>query len=109
MPLPLKVFPLKWRSGAYEALLRSIDREGDRQKSSPLLHAGPSRQSSRPSMTTRQRVRAVNAARKFVPISCPTGKPSQFYDPSFLRNIKDEGLLPTLQVATAYPHQLPYA
>ncbi|KIM19395.1 hypothetical protein M408DRAFT_231896, partial [Serendipita vermifera MAFF 305830] len=52
-PAPLKVFPLRWRSRKYEALVHSIDTEGQNQKSNPLLHAGPVRRSSRSSLASR--------------------------------------------------------
>lgn len=40
-PVPLKVFPLKWRSKEYKNLLHQLDEIRKKRSSHPLLHAGP--------------------------------------------------------------------
>jgi hypothetical protein len=108
-PAPLKVFPLKWRSRAYERLLHNLDLEQKRKESHPLLHAGPMLPSACSAKKMRVRDRASNTAKKLLPISCPVGKPSQFYDTTFIRDATAQGFLPSLRIGTSYPHELPGA
>jgi hypothetical protein len=108
-PPPIRVYPLRWRSRAYERLLHNLDEEAKRMETLPLLHGGPMRASRRMARASRVRIRAQDVSRKLLPISCPAGKPSQFYDTGFIREAKAEGILPSLRVGTAYPHKLPGA
>jgi hypothetical protein len=108
-PAPLKVYPLKWRSKGYERLLHNLDLEKQRRESHPLLHAGPMHPSARSAKKKRVRDRAANTAKKLLPISCPVGKPSQFYDPKFIRDVTAQGFLPALRIGAGYPHELPGA
>jgi hypothetical protein len=109
IPRPMWVFSLRWRSQAYGGLLHKLDEEAKRIDTLPLLHGGPMRTTRRTIKAARVRVQAPDASRKLVPISCPAGKPSQLYDATFIREAKAAGVLPTLRIGTAYPHNLPRA
>jgi hypothetical protein len=109
IPRPIRVFPLRWRSQAYGRLLHKLDEEAKRVDTLPLLNGGPMRTTRRTIKAARVRVHAPDASQKLVPISCPAGKPSQFYDAAFIREAKAAGVLPTLRIGTACPHNLPRA
>ena len=104
-PLPIKVFPLKWRSNEYKQLLYSSDSEIVCKNPSSHLHAGPISESKR-SARIRRRVPTDDTANKIITISCPEGKAAQFYDTAFLREAESQGFLPSLRVGTSFPHQL---
>jgi hypothetical protein len=106
-PRPTRVFPLRWRSRAYGRLLHNLDAEANRIDTLPLLHGGPMRSSRRIVKASSVRIQAPDASRKLLPIACPAGKPSQFYDTGFLEEAKTAGVLPFLRIGTAYPHNLP--
>lgn len=106
-PLPIKVFSMKWRSKGYENLLHKLDQEAEGKESNPLLRGGPAPHRHRSARSTRLRVAEADPTRKIVPITCPKGRPSQFYDATFLRNASQAGLTPHLRIGTAYPHALP--
>lgn len=107
--MPLRVFPLKWRSREYEKLLHTLDSFRKERRTHPLLHVGPVGQARQSKSDGRVRVRAPQGARKVLLNSCPSGKPLQFYDTEYLREAKAHGLLRSLRVKTAYPHDLPRA
>lgn len=108
-PAPIRVFSMGWRSKAYARLLRNLDKEAKSNEENPLLCIGPVRTSRHSARAARPRLAATERTKRTLPASCPPGKPLQFYDTSYLHDIKRAGLLPHLRVGTAYAHALPRA